>query len=889
MDDGRVRTAPPSAPLLAAKLAPPPPLVNHIERPRVHRILDAGSRGPLTMLTAPAGSGKTVAMSSWTRSTDAASGATWFSIEKGDTGTRFWAYLQAGLCRALSGGYGIDGVPPAGSVRTELYLEMLADTLSRLPTSVIVILDDLQETDDAALAGLDFLLAHAPRGIRIVAATRLEPTRFLHRWRLAGALTEIRLSELAFTEAETGDLVRRRAVGPAPYQVGDLWRRTEGWPAGLRLAADARPGDPACNGADGSPDQGVTDYLVAEVLLAQPRHVQDVLLRASVPDRLCADLVDGLLDRTDGAQLIAELDRQALLLPTGAAPTAYRFHRTFHEVLRAELARRHPDALPPLHRRAAAWLAANGLPAEALRHALSGGDDRYAVEVLLDHWSELVAPQHDGGSSLQVPEPPAAALQTKPEVALAHAADRLLRRDVPAADDYLRTAVDHDGELPTGRREHLALVARGLRLLHAQLGGDRAEVLAAASELLEHARARTGALDRSWVDRAASVASTAIGSVRLDDGDLDAAERALCEALAAAERAGLACQWTTCAARLALVRAERGQLADASRMARASWDMRACAGQAPTVHRAPAYLALALVDLHRDRLAEADAHLDAAVAAGGSEPAMAVMIAAARVRVCRSSGDLDAGYAALLAGREALDGWPCPPGLARRLTVAEADLRTAHGEPGDVRRWLEPAAREADPRSAALSVTAARACLDDGDPRTAVELLPPWQSGPDVTTSLTIRLEAGLIAARAAGRLGDRRRASRALEAVLGMAEPGGHRRAFLDAGPDLRELLAEHLDSGTAYWAMVNALVMATVPTPPALDPRRPAPSEPLTERELTVLRYLQSILSNGEIATEMTVSVNTVKTHLRSIYRKLSTKRRRDTVRRARELHLL
>ncbi|HEY6596173.1 MAG TPA: AAA family ATPase, partial [Asanoa sp.] len=851
MDDGWVRVAPPSTPLLDAKLAPPPPPVNHIERPRVHGILDAGSRGPLTMLTAPAGSGKTVAMSSWTPPTDVASGATWFSIEDGDSGTRFWTYLQAGLCRTLSGGYGIDGVPPAGSVRTELYLEVLADALSRLPAPVIVVLDDLQETDEASLAGLDFLLAHAPRGIRIVAATRIEPIRFLHRWRLAGALTEVSLSDLAFTEAETGDLVRhRRAVGQAPYQVGDLWRRTDGWPAGLRLAADGRPGEPAYLGADGSPDQAVADYLVTEVLLAQPRHVQEVLLRASVPDRLCADLVDGLLDRTDGAQLIGELDRRALLLPTGTAPTAFRFHRMFREVLRAELARRWPNALAPLHRRAAAWLADNGLPSEALRHALTAGDDGSAVEVLLDHWSDLVTPQHDRGSSLQVPEPPLSALRTKPEVALAYAVDRLLRRDTAAADDYLRVAVDHDGGPSTGRQVHVALVARGLRLLRAQLDGDRAEVLAAASELLQRVRTPPpGVLDPSWVDRAASVALTAIGSARLDDGDLDAAERALCEALAAAERAGLACQRTTCTARLALIRAERGQLADAGRMALASWDMRACAGQAPNVHRAPAYLALALVALHRDRLAEADAHLDAAFAAGGSEPATAAMIAAVRVRVCRSRGDLDAGYAALLAGREALDGRPWPPGLARRLALAEADLRTAHGEPGDVRRWLEPA-QEADPRSAALSVAAARACLDDGDPRTAAEVLPRWESGPDVTTPLTIRLEAGLVAARAASRLGDRRRAARALEAVLGMAEPEGHRRAFLDAGPDLRELLAEHLDSGTAYRAMVNGLVTAMEPTPPAVDPRQPAPSEPLTERELTVLRYLQSILSNGEIA---------------------------------------
>jgi LuxR family maltose regulon positive regulatory protein len=337
-----------------------------------------------------------------------------------------------------------------------------------------------------------------------------------------------------------------------------------------------------------------------------------------------------------------------------------------------------------------------------------------------------------------------------------------------------------------------------------------------------------------------------------------------------------------------------------------------CAGQSGPVHRGYAYLALAMVDLQRDRLDRARSELDFAAGAcePGTEPALAGSIAVVSAQLLHEQGDLAKGYEALSAGRHDLAERPPSRFLEQWFRAVEADLRTAHGDTETVRRLLGPASGDgpairqqataglptpapatppAPVRDTALAVTLAHAYLRDDDPAAALRTLPAWHD--DTGAPLPLRLSAGLVEALAARRAGDSRRASRTLEQVLRLAEPEGFRRVFTRAGAPARELLIEHLDSGTACWSLVNELVTAGErQAPPAPGAAAPATlAEPLTERELTVLRYLQSILSNTEIAVEMSLSVNTVKTHVRNIYRKLDAARRRDAVRRARELHLL
>ncbi|MCW6008349.1 LuxR C-terminal-related transcriptional regulator, partial [Micromonospora sp. CPCC 205371] len=256
-------------------------------------------------------------------------------------------------------------------------------------------------------------------------------------------------------------------------------------------------------------------------------------------------------------------------------------------------------------------------------------------------------------------------------------------------------------------------------------------------------------------------------------------------------------------------------------------------------------------------------------------------------RLWRRRGDLAASYAAPAAARRELAEQPSDPRVEAWLAAVEADLRTAHGDTGTARELLLPLLDTATD-VAPLAVAMSRAHLRDGDPGAAARALPAWQRA-DTTCAAAVRVEAGLLDALAARRAGDRHRAARALELALDIAEPEGNRRAFVQAGPDVRALLAEHLEAGTAHWPLVTELIAASDRGRPETREAPQATGDALTERELTVLRYLQSMLSNVEIAREMSLSVNTVKTHVRNIYRKLDATRRREAVRRGRELRLL
>jgi LuxR family maltose regulon positive regulatory protein len=916
-------------PLLASKLAAPAVPDGLVERPRLHSLLDDAVRGPLTLVTAPAGWGKTALLSCWLAAQRPGLPVGWLSVEPGDDSRHFWPYLRAALDSA-----GLPPLPAPGPGPDDVFLVRFADALARLPEPVVLVLDDFHHVlDPGVLRGLEFLLRHATARLRLVIAARSEPALPLHRWLLHGGLTRLRTDELSFTAAETAELLERHGLTlPAP-DLDVLHARTEGWPAGVRLAmlaAQEQAGRPSQGDGPSGADARVADYLFREVLAGQPGEMREVLLTTSILERVTGGLVDALTGRTDGEQILAGLERtNTFLIPLDAGASWYRYHRMFGELLRGELRRQAAQRIPELHRRAAGWHAAHGLAAEALRHALAAQDWSRATEVLVRHWHHLVRYGHEKPLPALVPPPPAEALRADPELALAFAADRLDLLDLDRAADYLRLADRHQHLLAEDRRDRFALMAAAFHLAQAQLGGDVAAVRSAASRMLgqlgadgqtadDRAASQGTANDGSPDEGAAAIALTALGSVELVAGDLDAAAAALRDGLARAQRAGLSCPQPACASRLAFIQAIRGELRGAERTARAALHLPLCPGQSRPVHCAHAYLALAVVDLQRCRPDQAQASLD--LAAGSDDPTagpgLAALIAILRAQVLQDRGDLATAYQVLLAGRRDLGDWQPSGFLEHWFTAVEADLRTVHGDPDPVRRQLEPLVDEAPADAAPLAVALARAYLHSGDPRAALRVLPPWSghdAGPGSVAGavagpgdagpaedggpardgtgqpLALRLAAGVIEAQAARQVGDARRASRTLERVLQLAEPEGFRQVFVRAGTPMREMLHSHLDSGTAYWPLVSELIAATgaVPEPGAAPP--PVLGEPLTERELTVLRYLQSILSNVEIASALSLSVNTVKTHVRSIYRKLDTKRRREAVRKARELHLL
>ncbi|MEO3817251.1 LuxR C-terminal-related transcriptional regulator [Plantactinospora sp. B24E8] len=542
-------------PLLSAKLAVvPTPGAVVLPRPRLFRLLDAGTAGPVTLVSASAGWGKTMLLSSWYQARSGAAGRSgggaaghrstsgavadqpnggadghgttgagrsqlgWLSVEPGDGGARLWTYLSAALRPPHSEDVG-DGRDDRG---TGYGLPHLAEELAGRDVPVTLVLDDLHQVDDPEVVeGLEFLLRHAAGRLRLVIGCRTDPGLALHRWRLSGELTEIRAADLAFRPDEVAELFAAYGVPLSADETHGLWGRTEGWAAGLRFAALARSGHPDPERfveefTGEHPD--VAGYLTEELLASLSVEAREALCRASLTTAFSADLISALADpasddradggradggRVDGGRLLGELDRHGgFVVPLGGRPPTYRIHPMVAQLLRAELARRPAAERAGLHRRAAVWSAAHDLPGEALRHALAGADWRYASTILLRHWPDLI-PYGQTGPARTTPPPPAPeVLRATPELALACAADRLDARDPVSTSGYLDLAADLTGRLDDeARRYRLGRIGVALRLASAQATGDLATVEAETAGLLD--------LHRIYPDRPGGAGLTA--------------------------------------------------------------------------------------------------------------------------------------------------------------------------------------------------------------------------------------------------------------------------------------------------------------------------------------------------------------------------------------------
>ncbi|MGC4748453.1 LuxR C-terminal-related transcriptional regulator [Micromonospora sp. DT201] len=951
----RVETAPEhpvESPLLASRLTPAVPPEPVVARPRLLRWLDEAGAGPVTLVAAPAGWGKTTLLATWVRlaggSPEAEQGAVvpdsgqlpvvpeaspvsaWVSVEIGDDGDRLWAYLAAALRSATGSAEG--GPVPDRPPRPD-QLESLAATLAAADRPVLLIVDDLHRVaDPAALTGLEFLLRHAGQRLRLVIGARAGLHLPLHRLRLAGELTEIGPDELAFTDDEVADLLTAHGAALPAAAVRRLRERTGGWPAALRIAALAVRGQPDPErwvGQFGGDQPEIAGYLHEEILATLDPAQVDLLRRTALVENVCADLAEALTGRADAGQALADLaGTGGLLHREDTRPPWYRCDPLLADLLRADLARLPGDELRELHVRAADWYAGDGRPADGLRHALAAGRWDLAGDLFVAHWPELTRYDRDPVHAPAPGPPPTPVIRADPEVALAYAAERAYTGDLPAATSYLRAAAGHAAGLPVPRRDRFLRLVTALELTVARLADDSTEVRAAAARLLRTRPA--GATPTRLPDSAPpgvassaptaggggaaddadlrAFAGTALGLVELADGALPAAR--FVRARAAAREAGRPRTELVGASRAALLLAVRGELRAAEQAARDALGMPPCRGWSCRLDCAYAYLALALVALLRDQPEEASANLalagpalgvgggwvgssepdtgDGCLAAASAEPVAMAVAALCRAQLHRDSGDPAAGQRLLVRAREALVDRPSAAELTGLLRAAEAGLRAERSDLDAARELLGDTA--VDGTDPALAVALAKVEMLAGDAAAAGRTLPGWQTPAAGAWPLPVRLDAGLLDAVLAERAGDGRRAGRILEQVLDLAGPQGCRRAFTRAEPAVRDLLAAHLDTGTAHFALVSDLVRGAGKSTirPAAEPRGTL-DEPLTERELTILRYLQSILSNVEIASELSVSVNTVKTHVRNIYRKLDATRRREAVRRARELRLI
>jgi LuxR family transcriptional regulator, maltose regulon positive regulatory protein len=868
-----------------------------VARPRLFALLDTGVERPVTLIAAPAGSGKTMLLTSWMSAAAPPPGpVAWLSLDPGDNDpARFWTYVLAALCR--SGAVPVDnGLQTLQPQADDVLLPLLINGLDELASPVVLVLDDVHELTDArVLQGIEFLVRHAPPQLRLVLAARADPPLPLHRLLLNGALTQLRAADLAFTVAEVAELLAeydyRSRLSEDDLAV--LQARTEGWAAGLRLAAVSMQRQPDLHRYImelAGDDRSVAGYLVSEVLDQQPEELRSFLLQTCIVDELSGELADALTGRDDGEQTLARLEQaNAFVVALGARREWYRYHPLFAELLRYELRRAAPHESTELRRRAVRWYAEHGFPVEAVQQAVTMQDWSSTADLIAEHGFGRFLRGQEAVVRVLLDRLPADAVRLHPELALLAAAERIASNDDGAAA-FVRLAQEQAPILADDRRPRFALILAICRLLRASRAGDLDEVLAAGRAALEaHAQLDGGAGVGGVAGDARAFALSGLGTAELWTGELDAAEVHFRAGQAAALWAGLDEVQLDCLSQLALLHAVRGRLNHAVQTGQAAVELAGVHGWASSAPVTGALLALAWVHYQRDDLATAGNYLgraaEVAGAAAGRPLRVAGRIMEARLR--HAQADLAGALAELGAARQDLESWPPPRLLSRWLTTSEAELHLAAGDTVSARTLLE-ALDTGEPAAAPETVAFARLQLAEGDPAGARGSLSPLVDGTMPTTDVGSLIEAWLLHAVASHALDAPDQAAASLRLAVDLAEPEEHRRVFLDARPPGRALLARYRDWVDASWPFLDELAQASLDPAPAVSPM-PALIEQLSQRERAVLRYLPTMLTFVEIGSELYISVNTTKSHVRSIYRKLGVVGRRDAVRRARQLHLL
>jgi LuxR family maltose regulon positive regulatory protein len=884
-------------PLLATKLTPPRPPIRLVSRPRLFARLDADAQELLTLVSAPAGAGKTTLLATWSSSGRPPGPVAWLSLDAGDNEpARFWGYMLAALCRS--------GAVPANNTLRSLtprpgpdktFLPQLASALAELPAPVVLILDDVQDiTDATVLGGLEFLLRHAPPQLRLVLATRVDPPLPLQRLLVSGRLAEVRSADLAFAVDEVAELLAEYEY-QQPLSEDDLvtlQARTEGWAAGLRLAALSLQGQPDPHRFVtelGGDDSSIADYLVGEVLERQPDDLRSFLLRTCIVEELNGDLADALTDGHNGEWTLARLERaNAFVMALGSRRGTYRYHNLFATLLQCELRRKAPDQVAELHQRAARWYAAHGQAVNAIQHTLRAENWRHAAELMAERGLSLILRGDGATLRVLIGRLPADLVEADPELALLGAADRIVSDDPDpeTAATCLRLAQQWEAPPHEDRGGRFARLLAVFRSALAWQVGDLDEALAAGHEALAlQLQAEAGGVD----DDERAVTLSGLGAAELWAGELDVAELHLREGQAAAVRAGLGSMQLACTGQLAVLHAVRGSLDRAFHLGNDAVDLAEQRGLSSSMQAAGGYLALAWVHYYRDELVETSHHLDRAAAVSRAcPPPVTLAVAIVQARLQRAWGDLAGALATVASARRDLTGWRPPGHLWRWLTLTEAELRSEAGQAQSVRALLE-GLHESGPLRAWEAMMLARLQLAEGDPAGAATTVASCLDGTAPGGFLMAPAEAWLLDALARDALADRDRAAASLERALTLAEQGGFRRSFLDAGAPARSLLARYRHRVPTFWSYLDELLQASAESAHATTASPPTLIERLTERERIVLRYLPSLMTYEEIASDLYVSLNTVKSHAHGIFRKLGVTGRRQAVWTARELRLL
>ena len=863
------------------KLVAPPRPPSFVRRARLDELLTRSVEQPLTLISAHAGTGKTALLASWAAGRrDVA----WLTVDRDDNWSpHFWQGVELAL----------DGVLGASDAGPHAVDDPVQRIIGRLPPRrrVVLVLDDLHEIENpVVLKELGALISHAPKQLRLVVATRADPPLRIQRQRVAGQLSEVRASDLAFTAAECRDLLGPLAELLEDEDVDTLCERTEGWAAGIRLAALSLEAEEDKRGfvhRFAGDERAVSDYLLNEIFDRLPESRRRFMLRTAVPKRLTPELAVELSGDPHAARVLSELEAANFLISSQAGQGAtYRYHALLRDFLLARLAQLQPTELRSLQRRTAHWAWRHGDPETAFRHAIAGEDWDLADELTAEAWDVVVfgvaARDRDA-----VSETPEAQLEGRPGLAFRVAAAHLFLGNRREAERIFQIGERGLESATPDRRDALAVISATFVLTIARLQGDYARVLELAREL--EAQPIVGTFATAVRERARqAIVLSNLGTVDVATGDVGDAEPRLYEAMSLAREVGLDHVVLNSLSQLAMLESTRGRLRQAVELAREGVDF-AERRNWETLHQGiGSRLVLGWAHYQWNELELASEQIGKAAAAarlwGDRTGTVGAALLDALVLAAAGPDGSVEGLRRLRGVRAQMQGWRPPLFLAALVQTAEARVLAASGDLEGARLAIERG--ELDEGDGGLVL--ARISLAQGAPTDAlaeIEAYDPSGGARD----LAGQVEAGVLEAVAKQELNDRAGAAVAIESALGLAERGSYRRPFVDGGPSVRGLLVERVRHGTDHRALVAELIAALERRSASTELTLPELLEPLSDREQAVLRYLPTMMSNAEIASELFLSVNTVKTHLKAIYRKLGATRRRDAVERARRVELL
>ena len=897
-------------PLLETKLYLPKLRPDVVARPRLSERLRRGAESKLTLISAPAGFGKTTLLTEWLAATPERAVA-WLSLDQKDSRpATFWTYLITAL-QTVVPGVGAAALPllQSADAPIEPVLTIVINELGAVPHDVAIVLDDYHVLESPDIdEGMIFLLEHLPSQVHVIIATRADPRLPLARLRARGELVEIRAADLRFSHDEAATYLNA-VVGLdlTAANIVLLGERTEGWIAALQLAGLSMQGRSDVGGfiaGFAGNDRYIVDYLVDEVLQRQPDHVRTFLLSTSILERLNGALCDAVTQRHDSKAMLETLEHGNLfVVPLDDIREWYRYHRLFADVLQAHLLESRPDEIAALHVRASAWYQQDGDTSEAIRHAMAGQDfDRAAdlVELAIPVMRRIrqEATLHGWLKAL-----PADVIRVRPVLSVGLAGALLSVGEFEGVEARLQDAeglLQGNGAGPANRPAEIVVAnEEEFQRLPAAIALYRAAGALAHGDVPATVAHAQLVLDLSPEDdhlpRAAAAGLLGIAYWITGDSRLEAGHQAWAECVAGLYRAGHIADTFGCSIGMADIRRVQGRLGDAMRTYEQAL-AHAGAHGGPTLRgTADMYVGMSEICRERDDLPAALEHLRHSQELGEhlGLPQNPYRWRVAMAGVREAEGDLSGALELLNDAERVYRGDFFPnvrpiPAVRARLWVTQGSLEQALA-------WAREQGLSATDDLSYMRefehVTLARVLLaqhtktrDVAALQSAIGLLQRLLEAAEEGGRTGTVIEILVLQALGAGAVSD---GLVPLERALTLAESQGYVRIFVDEGPPMALLLRAAAKDGIAR-SYVRRLLAALAKT----ETDRPIDQgliEPLSERELDVLRLLATDLNGPEIARSLVVSLNTVRTHTKNIYTKLDVNDRRAAVRRAGELDLL